>query len=136
MTTTLTMTTPGALRLTIDGRSVEVSAGATVLDGVKRLGLPLPHLCKDPDRPPLDPSSPEGIARYSVDDDLWDGLEDAKHELDAGRPICAFARSENMRSRFGDDKFNVAFTPVFRHKPGFDPRPKAEKRAGAREAAG
>jgi len=45
--------TAPTIRLTIDGRAVEVPAGATVLDGVKRLGLPLPHLCKDPDRPPL-----------------------------------------------------------------------------------
>ncbi|HEX6211781.1 MAG TPA: formate dehydrogenase subunit alpha, partial [Methylomirabilota bacterium] len=41
------------MRLTIDGRSVELADGATVLDGVNRLGLPLPQLCKDPDRPPL-----------------------------------------------------------------------------------
>jgi formate dehydrogenase alpha subunit len=42
-----------SLRLTIDGTPVEVPAGATVLDAVNRLGLPLPQLCKDPDRPPL-----------------------------------------------------------------------------------
>ena len=41
------------LTLTIDGRPVELPAGATVLDGVNRLGLPLPQLCKDPDRAPL-----------------------------------------------------------------------------------
>ena len=41
------------MRLTIDGRSVELAAGATVLDGVNRLGVPLPQLCKDPDRPAL-----------------------------------------------------------------------------------
>jgi formate dehydrogenase alpha subunit len=41
------------MKLTIDGRAVEVPDGATVLDGVNRLGLPLPQLCKDPDRPPL-----------------------------------------------------------------------------------
>jgi formate dehydrogenase alpha subunit len=41
------------ISLTIDGRPVHVPAGATVLDGVRQLGLPLPHLCKDPDRPPL-----------------------------------------------------------------------------------
>jgi formate dehydrogenase alpha subunit len=41
------------MRLTIDGRSVELAEGATVLDGVNRLGLPLPQLCKDPDRPAL-----------------------------------------------------------------------------------
>ncbi len=41
------------MRLTVDGRMVEVAAGATVLDAVNRLGLPLPQLCKDPDRPAL-----------------------------------------------------------------------------------
>jgi formate dehydrogenase alpha subunit len=42
-----------SLRLTIDGTSIEVPTGATVLDAVNRLGLALPQLCKDPDRPPL-----------------------------------------------------------------------------------
>jgi formate dehydrogenase alpha subunit len=42
-----------SLRLTIDGTPIEVSAGATVLDAVNRLGLALPQLCKDPDRPAL-----------------------------------------------------------------------------------
>jgi formate dehydrogenase alpha subunit len=41
------------MRLTIDGRALELPAGATVLDGVNQLGLPLPQLCKDPDRAPL-----------------------------------------------------------------------------------
>src|SRR5688572_19324872 len=41
------------MQLTIDGRAVEVPPGATVLDAVNTLGLPLPQLCKDPDRPPL-----------------------------------------------------------------------------------
>jgi formate dehydrogenase alpha subunit len=41
------------MRLVIDGRPVELPEGATVLDGVNRLGIPLPQLCKDPDRPPL-----------------------------------------------------------------------------------
>jgi len=41
------------MRLTIDGRGVELADGATVLDGVNRLGVPLPQLCKDPDRPAL-----------------------------------------------------------------------------------
>ncbi len=41
------------MKLVIDGRPVELPAGATVLDGVNRLGIPLPQLCKDPDRPPL-----------------------------------------------------------------------------------
>jgi NADH-quinone oxidoreductase subunit G len=41
------------MRLTIDGRALELPAGATVLDGVNQLGLSLPQLCKDPDRAPL-----------------------------------------------------------------------------------
>ncbi|HXH82576.1 MAG TPA: formate dehydrogenase subunit alpha [Candidatus Tectomicrobia bacterium] len=41
------------MRITIDGRPVELPEGATVLDGVNRLGIALPQLCKDPDRPPL-----------------------------------------------------------------------------------
>jgi formate dehydrogenase alpha subunit len=44
---------PMSHTLTIDGTPVEVPSGATVLDAVNRLGLPLPQLCKDPDRPPL-----------------------------------------------------------------------------------
>jgi len=39
--------------LTIDGRSVELPEGASVLDGVNRLGIALPQLCKDPDRAAL-----------------------------------------------------------------------------------
>src|SRR2546425_7270009 len=42
-----------SLRLTIDGTPIEVPMGATVLDAVNRLGIALPQLCKDPDRPPL-----------------------------------------------------------------------------------
>src|SRR5438128_7473994 len=39
--------------VTIDGRRIELADGATVLDAVNRLGIPLPQLCKDPDRAPL-----------------------------------------------------------------------------------
>ena len=41
------------LHVTIDESSVELPEGATVLDAVNRLGIPLPQLCKDPDRAPL-----------------------------------------------------------------------------------
>ena len=41
------------MRLTIDGRGVELAEGASVLDAVNRLGIALPQLCKDPDRSPL-----------------------------------------------------------------------------------
>ena len=42
-----------SLGLVIDGKPVEVPDGATVLDAVNRLGIALPQLCKDPDRPAL-----------------------------------------------------------------------------------
>jgi predicted molibdopterin-dependent oxidoreductase YjgC len=41
------------LHVTIDESPVELPEGATVLDAVNRLGIPLPQLCKDPDRAPL-----------------------------------------------------------------------------------
>ena len=41
------------MKLTIDGRGVEVPPGATVLYAVNRLDIELPQLCKDPDRAPL-----------------------------------------------------------------------------------
>jgi formate dehydrogenase alpha subunit len=41
------------MQLTIDDHTVELPEGASVLDGVNRLGVPLPQLCKDPDRPAL-----------------------------------------------------------------------------------
>src|SRR6266536_168721 len=41
------------MRLVVDDRPVEVSAGAPGLEAVNRLGIPLPQLCKDPDRPPF-----------------------------------------------------------------------------------
>ncbi|MGH7277605.1 MAG: molybdopterin-dependent oxidoreductase, partial [Candidatus Rokuibacteriota bacterium] len=41
------------MKLVVDGRTVEVSPGATVLDAVNELQIPLPQLCKDPDRPAL-----------------------------------------------------------------------------------
>src|SRR5258708_25501473 len=37
----------------VDESAVEVSEGDTVLDAVNRLGIPLPQLCKDPDRAPV-----------------------------------------------------------------------------------
>src|SRR5215475_8339878 len=41
------------MRLVIDDRAVDVPAGASVLDAVNRLAIPLPQLCKDPDRAAL-----------------------------------------------------------------------------------
>jgi len=41
------------MKLVVDDRPVELDPGATVLDAVNRLGVPLPQLCKDPDRAPL-----------------------------------------------------------------------------------
>src|SRR5688572_9602719 len=41
------------MKLSIDGRAVDLPAGATVLDAVNGVGVTLPQLCKDPDRAPL-----------------------------------------------------------------------------------
>jgi formate dehydrogenase alpha subunit len=41
------------MKLVVDDRSVEVPSQATVLDAVNALGIALPQLCKDPERPPL-----------------------------------------------------------------------------------
>jgi formate dehydrogenase alpha subunit len=37
----------------VDGSTIEMPEGATVLDAVNRLGISLPQLCKEPDRAPL-----------------------------------------------------------------------------------
>jgi formate dehydrogenase alpha subunit len=41
------------LHVTIDESPLELPEGATVLDAVNRLGIPLPQLCKDPDQAAL-----------------------------------------------------------------------------------
>ncbi len=41
------MSAPQILRVTVDGRSIEVGAGCTVLDALKRTGTRLPALCHD-----------------------------------------------------------------------------------------
>src|SRR5438105_13048469 len=41
------------MRVVVDSRPVDVSPGATVLDAVNVLKIPLPQLCKDPDRAAL-----------------------------------------------------------------------------------
>ena len=48
-----TDTTAQAIKVTIDGQSVEASAGSTILDAVLSAGVDLPHLCKDLDGPAL-----------------------------------------------------------------------------------
>jgi formate dehydrogenase alpha subunit len=41
------------LKLNIDGIAVEVELGASVLDAINKVGIPVPQLCKDPHRPRL-----------------------------------------------------------------------------------
>ncbi len=48
-----TETTAQVIKVTIDGQSVEVPAGSTILDAVLAAGVDLPHLCKDLDGPAL-----------------------------------------------------------------------------------
>jgi formate dehydrogenase alpha subunit len=42
-----------SITVSVDGSTIEVPEGATVLDAVNCLGISLPQLCKDPDRAPL-----------------------------------------------------------------------------------
>ncbi|HEX3244032.1 MAG TPA: 2Fe-2S iron-sulfur cluster-binding protein [Chloroflexota bacterium] len=42
-----------SVSLSIDGQSVQAESGDTILDVILKLGTELPHLCKDPDQPPL-----------------------------------------------------------------------------------
>src|SRR5712691_11719518 len=41
------------MKLAVDGRDIEVPPGASVLDAINRLAVPLPQLCTDPDLPAL-----------------------------------------------------------------------------------
>ena len=46
-------TTATAIRLTIDGREVEVEAGSTVWEAARAAGIEIPVLCHDPRLPPV-----------------------------------------------------------------------------------
>jgi len=41
-----------AIKLTIDGKELEVAAGTTILQAARELGIDLPTLCHDPELPP------------------------------------------------------------------------------------
>ncbi len=52
----MTATPPAApprVTITLNGQRRDVPAHATVLEAINAAGIPLPQLCKDPDRPPL-----------------------------------------------------------------------------------
>src|SRR2546422_3788350 len=42
-----------SISLTVDGQTVVVPDGSSVLDAVNQARVAIPQLCKDPDRPPL-----------------------------------------------------------------------------------
>ena len=48
-----TATQESTLRVSVDGMSVELAAGASLLDAAQAAGVALPHLCKDADGPAL-----------------------------------------------------------------------------------
>ncbi len=54
------MTSGAVIKLTIDGRDVEASAGSSVLDAALGAGVYVPHLCHHPDLPPY------GVCRLCV----------------------------------------------------------------------
>ena len=45
--------TADTIRLTIDGRGVEVPAGSTIWDAARAAGVEIPVLCHDPRLPPV-----------------------------------------------------------------------------------
>jgi len=52
-TSTASVASGASLSLTIDGQTVSVSAGSTVLDAILAADVTIPHLCKDADGPAL-----------------------------------------------------------------------------------
>jgi Tfp pilus assembly protein PilF len=58
---------------------------------------------------------------------LEEDLRAAKRELDAGRPLCAFARVETVRRGNEGQAFSRAFEVVFLGHKAFDPSPDGER---------
>ena len=46
-----------SIRFTIDGRSIEAAAGATILQAARNAGIYIPTLCHHPDLPPAKDSA-------------------------------------------------------------------------------
>ena len=70
----MTTDAPARVSLTVDGRAVDVPAGAMLLEAVLAAGVELPHLCKPDARPPL------GACRTClVELDGWPRLAAACH---------------------------------------------------------
>ena len=79
-----------SITLTVDGQTVIVPEGASVLDAVNRLGVPLPQLCKDPDRSPLGACRTclvqvEGVRGFPPRADAGDG-GDGRHDASRRTP--------------------------------------------------
>lgn len=69
------------IKFTIDGRAVEVATGQTILDGARKLGIPIPTLCHVADFPP---AASCFVCAVKIDGrpNLW--------------PSCAMAATEGM----------------------------------------
>jgi formate dehydrogenase beta subunit len=72
------------VRLTIDGRQVQVSAGSSILEAACSLGIYIPILCYHPDLPPAEDRPAAGI--------IFQGelkIENARpHEAGKGCGLC------------------------------------------------
>jgi formate dehydrogenase alpha subunit len=117
------------MKLVIDGRSVELAEGATVLDGVNRLGIPLPQLCKDPDRAPL------GSCRTClVHVEGQKGLPAACHLPAREGLVVSTGHPDAVRVRTGVLDLTLSMLTPSAERAGFAQVGAAAARHGLREA--
>ncbi len=102
-----------AINATIDGQTVEVAAGATILDAVLAAGVDLPHLCKDMDGPAL------GACRTClVEIDGVRGLPAACHTPLADGQVVRTDSDAAMSARQGILELTLAMTDNAAHSNG------------------
>ena len=108
-----TETSATAINATIDGQTVEVAAGATILDAVLAAGVDLPHLCKDMDGPAL------GACRTClVEIDGVRGLPAACHTPLADGQVVRTDSDAAMSARQGILELTLAMTDNAAHSNG------------------
>src|SRR5437763_14942376 len=116
------------MKLTIDGRGVEVPPGATVLDAVNRLDIELPQLCKDPDRAAL------GACRTClVHVEGQRGLPAACHLPARAGMVIATEHPDAVRVRKGVLDLTLSMLPPSAERAGFAQLGAAAARHGLLE---
>ena len=93
--------------LTIDGRTVEAPAGASVLDAALAAGIYVPHLCHHPDLPP------EGTCRLCVVEiEGWERpVASCETPVAAGMVVCTQSDEIAGRRRLAMELLLVAHPP-------------------------